>query len=377
MEFSLDKLKTQAPIVDSDKEDTIVVRELRALETVAYRLPGGRELGEWVGFVLGRPTRAQRTRSTQYSQLLNPMWQVSGSKKDKKGSSSKESNSEGSGAEDSQHTSVEYRFTDKDQLPGLSIELDGRLFPWLQSMLRGKLSAVLYGLPIEVFSAGIWALYNSIQGSKLLLKWAALDDLEALTFDAEDVKSFKVKYQLLVSDVERYKITGKDIAQRKLLRCGIPKYVAKDIAKDLAAEGDVNVMDVLSSHLDALDATVSQAELESLLHPGLHNLNIAANAANVAAVHHKAGACSRCGRDGHTAEDCFSNVHVNKTRLDPATKTANGERLGQEYPKQMGSRNPGNRSSNAKPTTVNSLEMMAAFKGMNAEAKRQLTCVAM
>jgi len=80
-------------------------------------------------------------------------------------------------------------------------------------MVKGRLNAVLYDLPLECFSAGVWAIYKNIQGSKLLLKWAVLDDIEALTFDG-DVKTFKIQYQLLLSDVERYQIIGRDIAHR-------------------------------------------------------------------------------------------------------------------------------------------------------------------
>jgi len=127
-----------------------VVCELQAPKTVAnaYRLPGGigRELEERMDFVVGHPTRAQRTRSTQYSrsQLLHLCGKSQKSstrsinkKKDNMHAAmrKKSSNVEGSDVGDSQHSTGGYCFTDKDQLPELSIELDVRLFPWLSLLL--------------------------------------------------------------------------------------------------------------------------------------------------------------------------------------------------------------------------------------------------
>jgi hypothetical protein len=285
---------------------------MRALETVAYRCLGGRHLEEWVDFKVGRPTRAQRTATTQFSQLLDPSWQIVDKPQQKESTPLRKSKSPAAATEEQQGEEA-YRFTSRDQLPQDALDLDSALFPWLQSMVKGRLNAVLYDLPLECFSAGVWAIYKNIQGSKLLLKWAVLDDIEALTFDG-DVKTFKIQYQLLLSDVEQYQITGRDIAHRRLLRCGISAYVAKDIAKDLGG-GGVNVMDVLSTHLDALDATVSQAAIAQV-----NNTTPAPKLGY--------GKCTRCGRDDHLAKMCCNNYDNNRVPLDTATKTAEGRAEG-------------------------------------------------
>ena len=167
--FSLDKLKQAAPTIDSDGDDANVVREMRALETVAYRCLGCRHLEEWVDFKVGRPTRAQRTATTQFSQLLDPSWQIVDKPQQKESTPLRKSKSPAAAAEEQQGEEA-YRFTSRDQLPQDALDLDSALFPWLQSMVKGRLNAVLYDLPLECFSAGVWAIYKNIQGSKLLLK---------------------------------------------------------------------------------------------------------------------------------------------------------------------------------------------------------------
>ena len=343
---SLEKIKLQANVWDSDKNSAGFASWAARFETLTSSLAHGVPLKQFLDCALERePTQERMTPSWLLSDMfaypedLKMEAEAAAALKEKGGESDAMSASTiaQSSVRGTTSVPIAYPYKTYADLPEASRKLDGELYPLLQQVVTGSKATLLTHVPRPSYVLGMLVLYKHIDISASDRMMNAFNRMDKVKFSG-DVHEYQIECVGAVQEMYDSQCTIEGYIMSRIMKSfkGSAKAVQMEIAKDLDENKvkQLNIYDMIQKYCSRLH-TIGDGKPKEQFYTGQEEgkgkgkgrqkgkgkAKGRGKGGKGGRDNHKNEECARCGNAGHKTKDCYAKKHKDGSKLESNSNT--------------------------------------------------------